>query len=128
MVEDVVQSSDGIFMPNNGIITFSDCVVTFSESFLQFNYVKGVQVVGQTVRAFSWYCANLVTKWAGDLAWRRNICHFLIKEKSILCWNFKYFKTQYHIYLCALGAESVRAGKIFGLERLAIKSVVTDAT
>ena len=47
----------------------------------------------------------------------------LILKRDIL----NTLKTQCHIYLCALEAESVRAGKIFGLERLVIKSVVTDA-
>ena len=31
-----------------------------------------------------------------------------------------------HLYLCALKAENLRAGKIFGLEVLVIKSVVTQ--
>ena len=70
ILEDVVQLCVGAAQRSDGIITFSDCVVTFSELILQFNNVKGVQVVRQTVnRSLSWYRANLVTKWAGDLAW-----------------------------------------------------------
>ena len=77
ILEDVVQlcagaaqSSDGIITFRDCVVPFSDCVVTFSELILQYNHVKGVQVVWQTVRSFSWYHAHHVTKRAGDLAWR----------------------------------------------------------
>jgi len=50
----------------------------------------------------------------------------IIKRIHILKETFEILERP--IYLCALEAESVRAGEIFGLERLVIKSVVTDTT
>ena len=83
ILKDDVERSIGAAKSSNGMLVFSDCVVPFSELILQFNHVKDVQVVWQTVRSFSWNCANLVSNWAGDLAWRWKVWHFL-EEKSIM--------------------------------------------
>ncbi len=65
ILEDVVELCVGAAQISDGILMFCDCFVSFSERLLQFNYVKGVQVVWQTVRSSIWYHAHLVTKWAG---------------------------------------------------------------